>query len=335
LVVDVDDAWLQRATRTPEHLDIVRRLGPRSIIVAPLSARGHTLGVMSFVMADSTRRYAPGDVSLAVDLAHRAAAAVDNARLYRQSESAREDAEAASRAKGQFLAVMSHELRTPLNAISGYTELMLMEIHGPVTPAQRDDLERIHRSQRHLLGIINNLLDYAKIEGGGVRAVSENVSLCDVIEAAITMVSPQIHAKELHCSYTVPERLQVLADRDKVEQIVLNLLANAVKFTPRDGRITITGDTAGTHVELAIADSGPGVPTAMRERVFEPFVQLGTPVTSHTGGTGLGLAISRDLARLMNGGMRIEEAEGGGARFVLSLPASPDADTGPVVTRTF
>jgi signal transduction histidine kinase len=326
LVVDVDDAWLQRATRTPEHLDIVRRLGPRSIIVAPLSARGHTLGVMSFVMADSTRRYAPGDVSLAVDLAHRAAAAVDNARLYRQSESAREDAEAASRAKGQFLAVMSHELRTPLNAILGYSELVEMGVHGPVSEGQREAMTRIRRSGQHLLALVNNVLNLERAETGTIETEFVALQITQLFEDADALTRPQAEAKGITLTVEMPPAdVMALGEKDKAQQVLVNLLSNAVKFTPRGGWITVSCVVDADSVALRVSDSGVGIPADSLDRVFEPFVQLETGLTRRAEGAGLGLAISRRLARLMGGDLTAESEVGQGSTFTLTLVRVPAA----------
>jgi signal transduction histidine kinase len=311
------EAWLRRY---PHLRAVVEGSSHHANAVLPLIARNQVIGSIGLAFCEP-RLFDPDDRALATSIARQCSFALDRARLYEAELQARQRAEAANLSKSEFLAVMSHELRTPLNAISGYAELMLMGIHGSLTPEQREDLERIQRSQRHLLGIINNLLDYAKIEGGSVRIRSENVSVCDVIEAVLTLVSPQIQAKELNCDYTVPDGLHMLADAEKAEQIVLNLVANAVKFTPRGGAVVISAQVVETNVEIAVSDTGPGIPPEMHARIFEPFVQLEAPVTAHTAGPGLGLAISRDLARLMRGSIRVEGVDPAGARFVLTLPA--------------
>ncbi len=231
------------------------------------------------------------------------------------------EVEALSRAKSQFLASMSHELRTPLNAIGGYAELIEMGLGGSVTDQQREYLTRIRGSQQHLLRIINDLLNYSRIESGKLAYEQEQVPLSAVIEAVTTMIGPQAANKRIKLD-TPPSRDNsvALADRLKVEQIVLNLLTNAVKFTPPSGRVTVACRTDGERVLLTVADTGPGIPAERLDDIFEPFVQLGRSLSSGHEGAGLGLAISRDLARAMHGDVMVESAAGKGATFTLSLP---------------
>ena len=230
-------------------------------------------------------------------------------------------AEAANRTKSEFLTAMSHELRTPLNAIAGYAELLLLGVRGPVTDPQREDLERIRRSQQHLLGIINDLLNYSRLEAGQVHFADESVSLGALAEAAVEMVAPQARAKRLTVeALTCAAPVLARGDRAKVEQILLNLLSNAVKFTPVEGRVTMACAEDAAAVRVTVTDSGPGIPEAQRAAVFEPFVQLGRSLTTGHEGTGLGLAISRDLARAMDGELDVDAAPDGGARFTLRLP---------------
>jgi PAS domain S-box-containing protein len=231
------------------------------------------------------------------------------------------EVEGLSRAKSQFLASMSHELRTPLNAIGGYAELIEMGLGGSVTEQQREYLTRIRGSQQHLLRIINDLLNYSRIESGKLTYEQEEVSLRAVIEAVTTMVTPQATGKRVTID-TPPSRDEVIAiaDRLKVEQIVLNLVTNAVKFTPQSGRVTVMCQNDGERVLLRVTDTGPGVPADRLEDIFEPFVQLGRSLSSGHEGAGLGLAISRDLARAMHGDVTVQSTAGKGATFTLSLP---------------
>ena len=237
-------------------------------------------------------------------------------------------AEAANRTKAEFLASMSHELRTPLNAIGGYAELMEMELRGPVTEEQRADLGRIRRSQQHLLGIINDILNYSRMEAGRIAFVAERLALASVTDSVLPMLEPQFHSKGLTLDRgaCAPDAV-AYADRSKVEQILVNLLSNASKFTPEGGRVTVGFDVRGKCARLSVSDTGPGVPEDKREAIFEPFVQLGRSLTTAQEGTGLGLAISRDLARAMGGDLRYSVAgEGDGATFILELPV--DRPTG-------
>jgi PAS domain S-box-containing protein len=234
-------------------------------------------------------------------------------------------AEAASRAKSEFLTALSHELRTPINATLGYVDLLDLGLRGPMPEAQRDDLERIRRNQHHLLAIITDLLNYGRIEAGQVRYALGPVPVHAVVEAALPLVEPQAAAKGLTVEHgPCPEGLVGVADRGKVEQVVRNLLANAVKFTPAGGRVAVgcgvAAAGADARVVITVADNGPGIPPEQHEAIFEPFVQLGRSLTSGHEGTGLGLAISRELARAMGGDVTVESAPGRGAIFTLALP---------------
>jgi signal transduction histidine kinase len=245
----------------------------------------------------------------------------ESARL--AAEEARTIAESASRAKSEFLAVMSHELRTPLNAIGGYVQLIDMGIHGPVTHAQRDALERIRRSQHHLLGLINDVLNLARIETGRVEYAIETLPLADVVAGLGPMIEPQLAAKGL--SYAVdlpPAPVAIRADREKLAQIFLNLLSNAVKFTDAGGAVTVRARAVDGRVEIAVRDTGIGIPTEKLEAIFEPFVQVRSGPTRAAEGAGLGLAISRDLARGMGGELTVASAPGEGSTFTLTLPSA-------------
>lgn len=244
----------------------------------------------------------------------------------RESEDARMRADEANRAKGQFLAAMSHELRTPLNAIAGYTDLLTMGIPGPVTEQQTEHLSRIKRSQEHLLGIINDILNFSRIEAGQLTYDIKPFAMSDVVDAVSQMIAPQAAAKGLvlddHGCH-IPRK--ALGDPAKVEQIVLNLMSNAVKFTPSGGTITLLCETPGNNrVTLVVRDTGSGIPAERLESIFEPFVQVGRSLTSIREGAGLGLAISRDLARAMAGEITVKSTPDVGSEFRLTLPAAAD-----------
>ena len=232
------------------------------------------------------------------------------------------EAEAASRAKSEFLTTMSHELRTPLNAIGGYAELLGLGVAGPVTPGMTEYIGRIQNSQQHLLRIIIDLLNLGQIEAGRITYVQEAVSLRDSISTVLQMVEPQA-VRRGHTMENPGCDADIIANADgaKVGQILLNLLSNAVKYIPEGGKISISCFRDERTVSVAVEDNGPGIPDNMREAIFEPFVQVGRSLTSIKEGSGLGLAISRELAQAMGGTLGYETRPQGGSRFLLTLPA--------------
>ena len=241
------------------------------------------------------------------------------------AERAQAAAEAANVAKSRFLATMSHELRTPLNAIAGHVQLVELGIHGPVTAAQREALARVQRAGRHLVALVGDVLDFARIESGRTEYALADVPLAALVADLGPMIEPQLAAKGLAYAVDVPPALVARGDPDRVRQILLNLLSNAVKFTPAGGAVTLEataradgGGPAGA-VCLRVRDTGPGLAREQQERVFEPFVQVDQGLTRAHTGTGLGLAISRELARGMGGELRARAAAGGGASFTLLL----------------
>ena len=242
-------------------------------------------------------------------------------KAYEAERLARAEAEKANEAKARFLATMSHELRTPLNAIGGYAELILDGIRGPVTPEQVQDLERIQRSQRHLLSLINDILNFAKIEAGRVNFNCRDISMHETLSTLEELVAPQLKEKRLSYNYYCCDpTFTAFADPEKVQQILLNLLSNATKFTPVGGSVTVQCGATVTEMAVEVTDTGPGIADSRIESVFEPFVQLDRAHRSRHEGTGLGLAISRDLARSMNGDLRAISSVGKGSTFILTLP---------------
>jgi PAS domain S-box-containing protein len=306
--------------RDSSHLEMLRTLGPRSYICVPLAARGHTFGALSLVFSDSGRRYTPVELELARELAARASAAVDNARLY-------QEAGGANKAKAEFLAMMSHELRTPLNAISGYAELLEMGIHGPLTDEQRQDVARIQRNQRHLLALVNDVLNFARVEAGNVHYDIRCVELAPILADAESAIRPQLRARGLaYLERLAAGRLFVIADAEKVLQILLNLLSNAVKFTEAGGNVTLSTEADQETIRIAVTDTGRGIPPDKLAVIFEPFVQIDRGLTRSMEGAGLGLSISANLAKEMRGQLSVASSEGQGTTFTLVLPRGhPDS----------
>ncbi len=432
------------------HRRLLREIGFHSHVSVPLTVRGKPVGVISLVSAESKRVFGVDDLTLAMDVAHRASAALENAQLYefqrrerdrlkrifdefptaaavlegedlvfvaaskqyqqlvgnrkliglrfaevfpdladqgfgdlmrsaittgqaifrtderirwdkdgngvetegifdfvyqplpdvarnvgvvvqvadvterRQAETrielARAQAEEASHSKSQFLATMSHELRTPLNAIAGHVQLLDMEVHGPVNAVQRDALARVARAQRHLLGLINDVLNFARIEAGKVEYNIEVLDLKDVIADVVAMVEPQFVSKNLTLDVSLPGGVNVQADAEKLRQVLLNLLSNASKFTPSPGRVTIGWEEAPDVILVTVSDTGVGIGHEKLDAVFEPFVQLNVAYSRPAEGTGLGLAISRELARGMGGDLTLESEPGRGSVFTVVLP---------------
>ncbi len=324
-----------------ETLGILQWLGAGSLLVVPIVDHDRLLGAITFVSRPGASAYTQHDVTLAESLAERCAQALVSARLYAaaralwseadaaraMAETAREEAEAANAAKAQFLGTMSHELRTPLNAIGGYADLMALGIYGQVTAEQVNALERIGRNQQHLLRLINEVLDFAKVGAGVVSYEIADVPIGEVLTTCETLVAPQARAKRLALTVEPCDpQLTARADRGKLQQVVLNLLINAVQFTEPGGSVTLTAFAAQDSVDgdkwvsIAVKDTGRGIAADQIERAFQPFVQIDAALTRSNQGTGLGLAIGREFSRGMGGDLTVESSPGAGSTFTLILP---------------
>jgi len=269
--------------------------------------------------------------------------AVERERLLATAQRAREEAEkkgleamAAGEVKTQFVATMSHELRTPLNAIAGYVQLLDMGVHGPITPTQHEALARVERAQRHLLALINDVLNFTRLDAGRVEYDVRPTDLGAVIADVGAMMQTQLETKNITFDVRPPRgTCLVWADADKLRQILLNLLANATKFTPADGRVTV--DVALDETEelawLRVRDTGIGIPAEKQEAIFHPFVQIDRSLTRPTEGIGLGLTISRDLARGMGGDLTLESTQAGGSTFTVTLRRARKAERDGAVAR--
>ena len=306
----------------------------------PLVAQGKVIGLLA-VMHKAGRVAGEDDEWLLSALADQMAAPLENAKLSSQLEHAsllmenvrlleserraRKEAEEANRAKSDFIANMSHELRTPLNAIAGYVELLEMGLRGPVTDEQREDLNRVAVNQRLLLALINDVLNFAKLEAGHVKFDLTDVPVHETLSQMEALVLPQMRSRALKYRYDpAPADLRLVADREKLQQIVLNLLANSIKYTS-EGSVSLRVTSETTSVCIHVSDTGRGIPAEKLERIFAPFVRIDTGYARPTEGTGLGLAISRDLARAMKGEITVKSVLGKGSTFTLRLPRSADA----------
>ena len=239
----------------------------------------------------------------------------------REAESARKEAELANRAKGDFLAAMSHELRTPLNAIAGYVELIQLGIQGAVTDAQRTSLARVRANQQHLLRLINDVLAFAKVEAGQLELDLTPFDAAELLDTILPLVAPQAAAKRIDFAVDdCPPGLMAIGDLERVRQILLNLVGNAIKFTPPGGAVRLSCRVEGDCVALSVRDNGPGIPDDQQRSIFDPFVQVERRLSNPREGVGLGLAISADLARAMNGTITVESTLGEGSTFTLELP---------------
>jgi signal transduction histidine kinase len=356
MVFDVPDQALAAAAHDADHLDLLRTLGIRSYVIVPMVARGKVLGAMTFVTAETGRRFGEIDVVMAEDLARRAAMAVDNARLHREAlrareaadealveaeqaleeamaaeehlREARDTAEAALRTRTEFVSTMTHEVQTPLNAIIGYLQLLEMDVSGTLADTQRGYVQRAQESARHLLRLVGDVLDFSRSETARLEVAREELSARDSAQGALALVRPQAAARHLALvdDTRAAAGVRYVGDEYRVRQILVNLLSNAVKFTPAGGRVALACsaiEASGGErcVEFTVADSGSGVKPEDAERIFEPFVQGQAGLTRPHGGTGLGLPISRRLARLMGGDVTLDASAAGGASFTLRLPA--------------
>ena len=310
------------AAVSPRQLEM-QALGIRSYLSVPLKARGRVLGALTLVYASSGRRYTEADLPLAEDVARRAAIAVDNALLYREAQTQMRNAEEASRAKDEFLATVSHELRTPLTSILGWTQILRAQRTVSAAKIERA-LQTIERNARAQAQLIEDLLDVSRIIQGKMRLEVVRLDPTMVIEAALESVRPAAEAKGIK----LDTRLEASAgtiqgDPSRIQQVVWNLLTNAIKFTPRGGQIRVALERVGGEVEISVSDSGRGIDPEFLPHVFERFRQADARPTRATGGLGLGLAIVRHLAELHGGWVRAEsEGEGKGATFRVRLPAA-------------
>lgn len=329
--VDLDRHWIARVLQTsraqlvnevreediallasrPEELDILKELGVESLMLVPLLSVGEIKAVITLV-GTALHRFGPADLNLAEDIARRAALAMDNVRLYREAHDA-------NRAKDEFLATVSHELRTPLNAILGWTRLLREESLDKATVTRA--LETIERNGRSQAQLIEDILDASRIITGKLRLISEPVELVSVIRAALDAVRPAANAKGILLEEELQSPYRIMGDADRLQQIASNLLTNAIKFTPKGGRVCIKLQKVHSSIQLTVSDTGTGIKAEFLPHVFDRFSQAEQTSKRAHGGLGLGLAIVRTLVELHGGSVHVESlGEGKGATFFVNLP---------------
>ncbi len=314
----ITPAMLRGAAEDDAHHELLTTLGMRSAMIVPMKAHGRTLGAITLIATESEREYGAADLPLVEELARRSALAVEHAALF-------EAAAAANKAKSEFLASMSHELRTPLNAILGYSALLYDGITGPVTPSQQEQLVRIRASAGHLLGLIDEVLSYSRLEAGREQLSFQDVEAAAMLDESSSLVRPMLAAKGLALVVPPGEEggsLYLQTDVLKVRQILVNLLTNAVKFTDA-GSVTLGVRSAGDDLLFTVRDTGIGIAAENLEAVFEPFWQVEQTSSRRVGGTGLGLSVARRLARLLAGDVTVQSAPGEGSTFEIRLPRAP------------
>lgn len=319
LLADISRDSLEAYIPDPTYRELVIRLGPRAAMLVPIVARGRTLGSMTFVSLHPTRRWGEGDLTFAEDLGRRAGVAIDNARLYRQMEQARAHADRANRAKDEFLAVLSHELRTPLNAISGW--LKMLEAGAlPAAQAERA-VTTVARNVGVLRRLIEDLLDVSGIIAGKLTIERVPSTLGAIVEQAIESIDQEAAARAIRLEVELEAPVIVDADPVRLRQVVDNLVANAIKFTPERGIVTVTLRRVDDRAVLTVTDTGAGIPATLLPFVFERFRQADADSARRRGGLGLGLAIVKHIVELHGGTVRAESGgEGKGARFTVELP---------------
>ncbi|OLC37451.1 MAG: hypothetical protein AUH81_06015 [Candidatus Rokubacteria bacterium 13_1_40CM_4_69_5] len=311
VIADIPDSLLPSIARDPEHLRVLRGLAPKSAMVVPILARGRTLGAITFVAVEAGRRYEPADLHFAEDLTARAALALDNARLYREAHDA-------DRRKDQFLAVLAHELRASLAPIASGVEIVRR--YEEEEDAVRRACNIIDRRVQYQTRLLDDLLDLARIGHGKIDLQKTELNLASVIANALDVTRPLVEGRQQRLSLSLPETpIMVTADATRLEQVIVNLLTNAVRYTPSGGLIWVAAEREGDTVVVRVRDTGQGIPPEMLQRVFDLYTQVGP--SGEGGGLGIGLALVQRLVHLHGGTVDAHsEGPGRGAEFVVRLP---------------
>jgi PAS domain S-box-containing protein len=321
LFARVSESLLRSIANDSRHLALLREVSARSAMIVPLIAHGRILGAVTLLSVTEDRTYTARDLRTAEELVSRAAVGVENARLY-------EAVVVASRAKSDFLAVMSHELRTPLTTVMGYADLLLAGVPQPLEDKSQVYVERIRAAAWHLLGIIEQILIYARIEGGREQLHPQRVNVPELMREAAALIEPVAAEKGLGFQVLPAPDAFLETDPNKLRQILLNLLSNAVKFT-ESGRVTLEAQVEGRQVTFIVRDTGIGIAAEHVQKVFDAFWQVDQSSTRHVGGTGLGLSVARRLTRLLGGDVSVQSREGEGTTFRVELPSRWGGVAGP------
>jgi signal transduction histidine kinase len=330
LLADAEPSLREGAERAAPYIETLRAIGFRSYMAVPLVARDRVIGTLSLGRYETADRFGEKDLSLAEDLARRAALAVDNARLFRDAQAAMREAEAAARARDAFLARASHELRTPLTSAVATVRLLKRVMAGALRERPEELVAIADRNLTSMLALVNDLLDASKLASGVERPKLAAIDLAATASRSVEVVAAQAREKGVAVVTRVPDGLRVLADQPRLEQVLVNLLGNGVKFTPPGGRVSLSAEGRADRVFVRVEDTGDGITATNLEKIFEPFFQANSKAVGlsqterrapRVRGTGLGLAICRQIVTLLGGRIWAEsEGPGRGAAFVVELP---------------
>jgi signal transduction histidine kinase len=319
-VVHIPDIRLDEGYR---GLPLTRAVEHRSVLCVPMLREGSTVGTIVVGRAEP-QPFSDKQIAVLKTFADQAVIAIENVRLFTELDDKTRQLEIANRHKSEFLANMSHELRTPLNAVIGFSEVLLEEMFGEVNPKQQEYLSDILSSGKHLLSLINDILDLSKIEAGRMELEAQPFDLPAALDNALTLIRERAARNSIGLVIHVDPGIgEILADERKIKQVLLNLLSNAVKFTPEGGKITMSAALNGGTVEVSVADTGIGIAAEDQQAIFEEFRQVGSDYARKREGTGLGLALARRLVELHGGSLTVASELGKGSTFTFTIPVRP------------